>query len=412
MFYSSNARPTVQAPITLLACMLVFFATTVARATDRFYPDFSVKSPDNALKLEAKSPDNANTGTSPGLRRAFQSNFTIRVTDAKSGRELWVRKQESNEASPTKAWLRNDARAVILDGWYRLTVVDAAGKTLGIVPILDQIPENEKNLHVSNTTAGPFWEWGPSSFIDVNGRSYFTNLTGWGRRITVDLSTGQPVPDGAELQSVITAARVQETAQAMKTLRKFDPKKIDVDDTNYEFHRELSEAMLIVAREQVKEAVPLLREIEKSDRILNSRSGGPRSAPSNEISPWASSEYTLRLNAQTALRRMGFQPAALPATQLHFTDGRPVPASPPPTNRAARVALIQKMASPNEVYNAVGAPDCVSFATGNVTWEYDIDTEKPYTLRVQWKGIELPLVQSIEKIAPPAWKTDGPRSRW
>ena len=81
--------PFLRAWATLSAVALGLLSTQDVQATDRFFHDISVKSPNGRYLVEAKSPDNAGGR----WKKSFQSRFTYRLMDQIDGRELWSRQQ-------------------------------------------------------------------------------------------------------------------------------------------------------------------------------------------------------------------------------------------------------------------------------------------------------------------------------
>ena len=73
--------------------------------------------------------------------------------------------------------------------------------------------------------------------------------------------------------------------------------------------------------------------------------------------------------------------------------------------RALRVDLLKGGMTPRDVLNTLGAPDYVSFP--EQAWEYDMDSESSFTLRVFWKDKKV--VDRWERIAPPLWQVGETR---
>jgi hypothetical protein len=72
-----------------------------ASGTNRYYANVVAVSADGKLRLEAKSPDNAD-----GKRRPFAKDFVYVLSETATGRPLWDRKP-GRERPPVRAWVHD-----------------------------------------------------------------------------------------------------------------------------------------------------------------------------------------------------------------------------------------------------------------------------------------------------------------
>lgn len=403
-----------------LATASVFLASILAVAapafaTDRYFRDLSITSPGGDWRLDARSPDNAE-----GQRRAFQRNFVYTLTDTRTSRTAWTRKQPENEASPIAAWVRDDGWAVVRTAWDELMIFEPGqGARTGCVKILDQFPPDEHARHVHQTTAGPMWAqsalW---YFADIDGGAHFVVRAWWGRRILVELAAGKVIPDAGPAHEAALAA---ERAAIVSILRQAaqngeppaDPKTGEI--TDYELMIEIATAAQYAGREGVREAIPFLMLLEPWS-YSGSWSTVPmfldKPLPEGSVDPFSWGEYTLRFKVQTALRRLGAVPAGLPATSFWIESAdraaRARAEMVLDRPRAERAARVKPGMSPLEVLEAINAPDAVVAAQRSRAWEYDMDDAEPYTLHLVWTTDNPPTVAAIKRL-PPQWREGNAR---
>lgn len=405
-----SLTPPWLAGLVLVPVLILSALATPAAATDRFFRDLSVTSPGAYWRLEAKSPDNAD-----GQRRPFQRNFTYTLTDTRTQKPAWTRKQTANEASPVAAWVNDEGWAVIRTGWDELMVFEpAAGRQTGSVKILEQFPADESAQYVHQTTAGPMWAqsalW---YFADIDGAAHFVVRAWWGRRILVELDTGKVTRDAGPAHDAALAA---ERADIVATLRRaaeggeppVDPKTGEHQD--HELMRDVMTAAHYAGREGVREAIPFLKLLEPWSYV-GSWSTVPmfldKPLPEGSVDPFSWGEFTLRFKVQTALRRLDATPAGLPATffsiESHDRAQRDRVEMVLDRPRADRAGRVKPGMSPLEVLEAVNAPDAVVSVERTRAWEYDMDDAEPYTLRVVWTTDNPPTVSEVKRL-PPQWR--------
>jgi hypothetical protein len=396
------------------ACVAVLVSHAEAASTDRYFRDRSETSPDGRYRLDARSLDNAG-----GRPRAFAKNFVYTLTDVVADAVVWKRNQSADEPSPTGVWVHNSGAVAVRTSWDTLIVLDGVtGEKRGEAPILRSFPEDEQKEHVSHTTAGPMWSGGSTWRFFEHGGLYFGVRAWWGTLLIVDAATGQLVRspgralkesfEAADRQEVLDtlergAARLREAAAGAGRPR---PEGLDL--------YALGPTALQASKYQLAEAVPALRELEKYD--YSGSSGGWWDMDGlygvGEINPFNCSVATLRQGVHLALRRLGEKPSELPCAWFQVipepnTGALAVPSGALPWARADGVARVVPGNSPRSVLDAVGAPDFVNFEAE--AWEYDMDTQPPYTLRIHWKDKKA--VDRAERIVPPLWQQGDIRDR-
>lgn len=176
------------------------------------YPDIIVISQNGKYRAEARSPDNgtvnqrdgtpSDTSTFGYTYHQEQRGFRYQLIDHHSSAVIWERWQEIKESSPHELCVSNDGWVVIrLHGhdFASLIAVSLEGRDAATVSIARS--ETSRHVaaqafiadsHVSETTAGLRWTAGATRyFFGRNNRPYFCYVTGWGRRIVLDLERGR-----------------------------------------------------------------------------------------------------------------------------------------------------------------------------------------------------------------------------
>lgn len=395
--------------ITCAAALLLFATDSVA--TDRFYPDCDEQSPDGRYRVTATSPQNA------GGAQPFARNFTYTLTDTTDDRVLWTRKQRGGEGSPIRIFVSNEPWVVVWTGSDMLFVVEPAqGKRILQIGVIEEFPELERwGPYVAHTTAGPMWtsqsRW---HFMEHADCDYFVIRAWWDRRVIVDLTNATVVrePDKALLQACDEADRrfVLETLRAFEATLKSDPQMESQHESYYDTMWAVTTAAHLAGRMQIREAIPLLRAVEHYGNVFSSRGLGSNDEYKvGEIYPFNVSTAWLRRHVHLALRKLGEKPAKLPCTWFRYKSndgpGEYVETPELPAPRAERVDLLKAGMTPIEVLRTIGPPDFVIHGR-EPAWEYDMDTEEPYTLCVFWR--DLKVVEKWQKVTPPRWQ-DGDR---
>ncbi len=402
------ARPRL---IVSLAVLLAWVLAPMAvGATDRYFRDFKAISPGGAYRFEATSPDNK---TPDGRPRPFARNFTCTLADTARNTLLWTYKQGESEASPIAAWIDDSGWTVVRTGLDELMCFDLKGVRTGMVDILEQFPQDETERFVHMTSAGPMWadasRW---YFMETGDGLHFVVRAHWGRRVILRVADGSIVKD---VGAVTNLCRNAEIGWVLDTLRSLGPRFVDVteeDSKKADFHQlvwALNDAVTLAGRERLKEAVPLLREIEKSKYAGECSTipvyFGDVRLPEGAVDPFSYCTYTIRARGKQALRRMGETPSDLPTTAFRKEapdfqgDWVIVTLSEP---RRVGLTRIKPGMSPIEVLQLVDGPDNV--ANGReIAWEYHTDDRDAATVRVTWEKGPPPTVKEIKRVRPPTW---------
>ncbi len=402
--------------ITSVTC---WFSPHLALATDRYFPDREVRSPDGHWRVTAKSPDNQkklpNGGAVP-----FAKDFTYTLYDDQRGTAVWSRRQPESEYSPMGVFLDDQGWVIVRTGWEQLVVLDRTdGKAALTVKLLDQFPEEERKNYVHDTTAGPMWDKRSlSHFVVDEGRTLFVIRAWWDRRIVVDLAAGKLLPDEGTVRAALDVADREWALRTLEASQKAGPpasfKSRDLPDTL----RDNLTAAHIAGRMKIRDAVPALRELEKWDWFGACVFGHRfRHLNKGEINPASYCFNELRQVVQLALRRIGEKPAGLAAIGFHyvekdelFENGKDVEVKNPIPDRVEGAVRIQKGMTPAEVLAVLGAPDFVARRNstepgGTDVWEYDLDADPTYTFRITWDHQEV-RVASVERLTPALWQTN------
>ena len=380
-------------------------ATTVF-ATNRYFDDIVAESPSKRYKVVAKSPDNK----AKTAHRAFQSKFVYTCTDTKTKAVLWTRKQSMDEtesfdreASPISIFISDSGWTVIRTGWDKLIIVGRDGRNTGNVGILeDAFTEKEREKFVHPTTAGPMWcglsHW---YFAQTDGLEYFVVSPWWGRRIIIDLVHGNLAKPSKALNIILRKLETKYVLATLKgivngTLKKCADCGISHDATT---------VVHMAGRMNIKQAVPLLRELEDGPYIgsLVSGSGFFDKDPKGQVDPHIYQTFDIRQIVHLSLRRLGEKPGPYPCTQFNvnyknYDKNKLYVPNRKPGLRKTHVGKLSKGMKPEKIINLLGFPDYVV----DGCWHYDIDAKQSYTLVVSWS--EALRVKSVDKKRPPLWQ--------
>lgn len=384
----------------ILAIFLLTGYLEPSVATDRIFPDLKVRSPSKNFELEATSPHNLpGAKTQFGLPPRWQSKFEYTLTDLKTNKVLWTRKQD--EASPVSIHLSDTGWTAIFTGWDELVIVDPSGKDRGLIEILKEgFKDEEDKSHIVHSSAGPIWT--PYSlwcFVDLGKSPYFSIRTWWGRRLFIDLEEGKLAESTAELLKATLAVEkktiLARLTEAVETLKEWE----DSWDKAGFAERVISykSAVFVAGKEQIKEAIPALEKLQESQYLGIVSTGG--------IDGDLFFTMTMRQVAQLSLRRLGVTPKSLPANGFGDTDA--------PDNektltkfaeiaktRVDRIDQVTKEMKLQQVVDLLGAPDFIYWDR----WEFDLDAVEPFTLILKQDGTK---VIDIEKKKPPLWKENA-----
>ncbi len=397
----------------------VFFASVCvaalaspAQSTDRFFPNQSSTSPNKTYEVVATSPDNDR----PGKSLPFQENFAYSLTEKSSGKTLWTRKQSNNErhsyeneeASPIQIFVSDSGWTVIRTCLDDLIAVDVAGKDRWHFEIIENgFTKEERKTFVQRTTAGLCWSgFSHFYFLDVAKRQCFIVRPWWGRRIILDLQSGKNISDAPEIAS---AAEKNESEFVISNLKNA-ASRYAAEKNAWKPTADEKTATYYAGQLNIKEAVPLLQRLENSSYSGISRSRGVIEEE-GKLDLGSYSVFDFRQLTQISLRRIGVSPKALPIYlfEVRFNDFNrnhiyeyPISTIP----RTTAYLDVKPGMTPEMVLAVLGSPDFVKTSTD--AWEYDIDSQEPFTLKIEW---EKNLVTKVEKQSPPAWKCLNERDK-
>lgn len=409
----------------VLPALLIAAATPApAFATDRYFRDQTVFSPNRQFRLEAKSPDNAGE-----YRRPFASHFVYTMKEAKTGKVLWTHRQaEDGEGSPMMLFIGDDGRVAVLTGWHELLLLSAKdGSLLTQFRLLEQFPEAEQREFVAMTTAGPMWtgcsHWYflPAS-KDSAGAPHaplFVCRPYWGTRIVVDCDTLKPQTITADAESPLRRALdAHESTWAAGRLALWS-KRGSIKEDDWAGHSELQAAILIAGQLRANDSAESLLKLQGLHQT--DRDGGS----------WASDGF--RGLIHLSLRRLDLTPTIGPIitlrqydkAELGYTPGKEITPAAPITiaHRAAKAHKVAVGQTMQQVVDLIGSPDYQVFRDGGWghCFEYDMDPPPiapatpgtpmaQFTLRIRF-NLDTNAVDRVESISPAVWLDGRKRDR-
>lgn len=385
----------------LIALLLI--SVPSAWATDRYYSDRDVSSSEGLVRFTAVSPDNA--GPRP---RPFADDFVYTLYDKITGKTVWTRNQPAGEGSPKAARVHNDGWVVLWTSRDQIVILDKdVGHVRARYSIIDQFDRSEQAAHVHPTTAGPMWAaFARLEFFDHEGEVYFVIRTGWGKHLIAHVKTGQFIPDN---DPVAVAYKADVNAWALATLETHlqEPAQLSMDQRN-QASRETMRAIVTVAGNRTPGAVELLRKAEAVDIAK------PTAITMDMVLYFPGDriyfqEHRIRLAAQMALRLLGEEPAPLPSTSVLLNTAADVD----------RQVIAEELAQPRhegaeqiaagmgllDVLRLIGPPDNEIRWSPVFAWEWHINSDEPYTLRLDFDASGN--ATDIEIIRPPIWQDGG-----
>ena len=391
---------------------LSLLLTASSRADDVFYNDLTETSPSGRYQVTARSPDNHSTKR--GHQLVGQSRFVYVCKDTQTKKTLWTLPQP--KGAPDKAALPPPLRlAVSDDGWTVIYTggnefipVDLQGNPHGRARLLDVFTGDELNDHLRQTTEGLTWTtkslW---YFLTLENMPYLLVRPWWGHRVAVDLNAGKVVePLPALLQDAATAAERAQTLRWLQAGADTFHSWESVDGSKQA--PTTSTAAYLAGKLQIPEAIPLLRQLEpttyNSDSALEYIDEAERKQHTGEVNPFTHRAYDLRRMVQLALRRLGQTPQPLPDTVLeragkNYHDRivyEPPILTVPRANNADKVKIGMKT---EEVCQLIGVPDYII----GTKWEYDLDSQPPRTLVLDWKNWQ---VSDVSPVEPARWQDE------
>ena len=334
--------------------------------------------------------------------------FVYKLTDRVGNRMLW--RQKHGDANDLNYW---QSAFISNDGWCiceddNLADVIAPTGRCALSFRFDWPPAISKadnKRYIPIIEDGPIsWgeEYSCTHFTEFNGREYFCVRYWWGHHAVVDLAAGRMASVNSTMMRQIDAEeREMVLRQLAQCVRRLPELRADIakDDCCTDLAADTERASLLPGQLHIREAIPLLRQIEPLAYSAEGVSSPEMDSGKGkaDISSWE--VYELRQNTQLSLRRLGALPAPYPEITFHQRNHeRPYRPRPFPQQRSDRTGLVAKGQAPEQVLDEIGNPDFVDDGT---TWEYDMDAPRPYTLRVVWKDRQ---VAAVKRISPALWQ--------
>ncbi len=384
------------------------------QATNRYFEDLGVTSPNGWFRIEAKSPDNVD-----GIRKGpFQGKFLYRLLEKGKSGNVWARNQPSNKGSlqplegpPVALYVSDDGWVIIRTADLRtaceLVAVDPSGQDKLRVDILKTLLPDKRAFfdYVEVGSAG--LDWGGAYFhpyfLLLHGNTHFCFTSWWGKRLLLDLSAGRTIADFSEFEPELVKA---ETAFVLITLEATSRWKYSLEDKTNPGLAEGSPgprvedviaALLMAARLKIQEAVPSVRELESSP-IVSSTTSGPSDykAPAGGIKPAVYQNLAVRQAAQLCLRRLSLRPSSHQSTRIYRGGHYWQPEDPLPFQREDQVKDLRVGMKPEEVTALIGVPDFIA----HKSWEYDLDGDSATLVFHRGPGG----CERIERRMPPKWR--------
>jgi hypothetical protein len=348
----------------------------LALATDRFFGDFEVSSPDGRFLLTAKSPDNA---LPPDKRPPFQSDFTFALVDTTTGDILWTR--ENTDWAPTDLWVHTDASVVINDRGTNFIAIRSLTGELRVEAGLGQlIPEADwSNGNISQTSIGPMWQGGALfAFFEDGGEVYFGCRTGWDHVFALDFNKGRAL--AAPPARLIAAMDRAVTSTAIAVLEREAAESSATRADPMSYSAPLWDAIEAAGRLKIRSAVPSLRRLESIPPTI-AMEGSP--SASNDADDPTLEVHNLRQIVRLALRRLGEAPQPLPCTYLAAaaSTARHDHVDSLPADRLARAARLPARVTKADLLAALGPPEFMIEYWGGAyhqfngvqIWEYELE---------------------------------------
>jgi len=237
----------------------------------------------------------------------FQGDFRYTCTDTQSGKTLWSRVQDEREGSPIQIFVSNAGWTVIRTSGDMLIFVNVKGKESGQFDLLGAVPKKETDEYVVWTTAGRRWSdrshW---YFVDTD-RPLFVIRCWWDTRIIVDLESGSTVQPDKSMLKILNKSESEYAVDTLKAFVKTNHNQTDCDSGAPVFSA--LTAVHLAGRMKLRAAIPYLRKLENSERVMSSGGGtGDYKPEDDQLNPGESREYTIRQSVHLTLRRLGVVP--------------------------------------------------------------------------------------------------------
>jgi len=284
-----------------------------------------------------------------------------------------------------------------------------------ILDLEKAIPKDEWDGYVGMTTAGP--EWADHSlhyFIDLDGKPHFCVRTWWDRRILIDLAQLKQASDTRFAKTLEQKERKLVLETLKQAAGRYGRQKLA------RWGRDIFAipgAARVAGRLRMREAVEYLNLLE-SVPFVDSIGGATSDdgLEEGDINPFSCGKYKLRRIVQVSLRLLGEKPQGYPATfwyhlvrktvddNDYLTSGAKYQPRQYRMSRHERAPQLAEGMKPVEVLDVMGPPDVVERWVH--AWRWDVDTESPYSLVVEWDR-RLYKVLAVRRVQPPLWQSDG-----
>ncbi len=360
-------------------------------------PQLLYDSPDATLRLNAGSFDNA--------PRGFPHDYRYELIDVATGKARWRRVQSDSEGAPNQAWVDDSGWVVLSTSRHKLVALDPDDGDVRVeLDVLAQFPQDEQRRHVHWTTGGLMWsELSGGWFFDADGSRAFVLRTGWGRRIIVLLDEERIASNDPTL---VESAMEAENEAALAYLHEIlaDPSPLD-DQLVTQAQFDAVRAIVILAQNGVEEAIPLFRSLEQYEKPWNGASVALDKVSLHQSDRVVFWKQYVRFAAQMALRLLGERPAPLQSTDafVYHHDHQQTRIDPVAltTDRDGQVNFVHVGTTLDQLLRTIGPPDDEYRWDFTFVWEYHVDADPPYTLRVDLdhRGT----VRSRQIVDPPVW---------
>jgi len=368
------------------------------------------------FRIEARLQNASEEGEESNVRVEYS------LYSAKDNGVLWRRKGETREGGPIRVFVDDSKWVIIWTRYDRLKMIDPSGTTVAVIHIpTEGIPLSDAKYANRERSGMPWSSYSLWTFVIVEQRPYFCIRTWWARRLIWSLDRQTIAADEGALRVAAEAAErrlvLSILEKAAEVGRKWSKKNIpeyeNREPAPWNSVEDLVSAIYMSSQLKIREAVPLLRELEPIASFATGGGGYDEDIPEGELLIASRGFFDgIRHLVQQSLRQLGVKPAGFPVRQMvtkspdHY-PGLPYVPSGKLQPRPKAAAAIKRDMIPKEVVDILGAPDEIRFPNlarldYSPTWEYEIDASPPYTLRLVWASRRL---KDIEKVDPPLWKT-------
>ena len=391
------------------------------------YPDIFSESDNGEFRIEVVG--------SQGKNDFFrdQSGFVYRLISKCSGEELWSWRPEEKQGLadyPHDAWVNDLGWVVVrLHEWFHagILVLSPQGRFVMLRPIqsfleTDEpgILQDETDSHIGGTSAGPSWEASSiNAFHSFEGKPFWSILTWWGRRIVIELDSGNVVDEvEASQRKLISKVERDWILTNLSHAARLESEQ--------ELRNRWSELFYDCYTAAYHAGCFKVAEAEASLRILETSSYSGGSGPSD----WFGHQsLPLRMIAKMSLLKNGFEPRWYANMIIADSESNERCEYPEPAIDRNEETFQIGMSQP-QLLKEIGVPEFL-----RNTWDYSLGTaESPSTVRIHWHDQhklvydhtkpfpserfkeyrqkvreEPPVIGRVEKVELPVWNVDSAR---